>query len=89
MSIWIVNYEENEIRIEAGSLLFTNSYKLFVNNKLQDEKLNNWSFNNLTGHLISKDGKNLSIKVNVGNGCRLFVDDEKIEVTKVKTKPLG
>ena len=83
-SIWVANYEENEIRI-------TNSWfrgeKLFVNNKLQDERLSFFS-SNLTGHLFSKNGEKKQIKVNMSGwftiGCRLFVDDEKVEVIKIK-----
>ena len=86
MSIWIANYEGNEIRIENS--LFHGD-KLFVNNKLQDERVNFFT-SNLTGHLISKDGKRMPIKVNLYLSgwftieCRLFVDDEKLEVTKTK-----
>ena len=83
MSIWIATYEGNEIRIENSS----RGEKLFVNNKLQDEKISIFS-SDLTGHLISKDGKKLPIKVNISGyftiGCRLFIDDEKVEVSKVK-----
>jgi len=83
MSTWIANYEGNEIRIEKSTF---HGEKLFVNNKLQDERQSSFSYNNLTGHVISKGGEKLSIKVNVGGyiktGCRLFIDDEKIEVTK-------
>jgi len=81
---WTANYEGNEIRIENSSFL---GEKLFVNNKLQDEK---WSLfsSDLTGHLVSNDGERKPIKVNLGSwmwftiGCRLFVDDEKVEVVK-------
>ena len=83
MSIWMAYYESREIRIENS----WRGEKLFVNNKLQDERVSIFS-SNLTGHLISKEGKKLPIKVNIGGiftiGCRLFIDDEKIEVTKVR-----
>jgi len=83
-SIWIANYEGNEIKIENS---WSRGEKLFVNNKLQDERLSFFS-SNLTGNLISKDGKKMPIKVNLGGyftvGCRLFIDDEKVEVTKMK-----
>lgn len=83
MNTWTANYEGNEIKI-------TNSWirgeKLFVNNKLQDEKLSFFS-SNLTGHLMSKNGEKQSIKVNLCGfftiRCTLFVNDEKIVVTKI------
>jgi len=79
----LANYEENEIRIENS---WVRGEKLFVSNKLQDEKLSFFS-SNLTGHLISKDGKK-PIKANLSGwfsiGCRLFIDNEKVEVTKTK-----
>ena len=84
MSIWIANYEGNEIRIENS---WSRGEKLFVNNKLQDERLN-FFVSDLTGHLISKNGEKKPIKANLSGyftmGCRLFVDDEKVEVTKSK-----
>jgi len=40
-SIWIANYEENEIRIENS---WVRGEKLFVNNKLQDERLSFFLF---------------------------------------------
>jgi len=84
MSIWIANYEGNEIRIENS---WSHGEKLFVNNKLQDERLSFFS-SNLTGHIVSKDDKKLPIKVNLGGyftiECRLFIDDEKVEVTKTR-----
>ena len=83
-TIWIANYEANEIRIENS---WFRGEKLWVNNKLQDEKLS-FSSSNLVGHLILKDGKKVSIKVNMSGwftvGCRLFIDDEKVEVVKMK-----
>jgi hypothetical protein len=44
-SIWIANYEGNEIRIENS---WFRGEKLIVNNKLQDERLSFLS-SNLTG----------------------------------------
>ena len=83
-SIWIATYEGNEIRIENS---WFRGEKLFVNNKLQDERISFFS-SNLTGHLVSKDGQKLSIKANLSGwftiGCRLFIDDERIEVAKTK-----
>ena len=84
MSVWIANYEGNEIRIENS---WFRGEKLLVNNKLQDKRLN-FFVSDLTGHIISKEGKKLPIKVNMSGwltmGCRLFVDDEKVEVVKTK-----
>lgn len=80
MKNWKANYENNEIRIE-------NSFKgerLLVNGKLQDEKFNLLS-SDLTGHLITENGEKKTIKVNIGGfwkiDCRLFIGDEKIEVS--------
>ena len=84
MSIWIANYEENEIRIENS---WFRGEKLLVNNKLQDKRLN-FFVSDLTGHIISKEGKKLPIKVNMSGyfriGCRLFIDDENVQVAKTK-----
>ena len=83
-SIWIANYEGNEIRIENSGF---RGEKLFVNNKLQDKRLSFFS-SNLTGHLISKEGKRMPIKANLGGNftveCWLFIDDDPIEITKIK-----
>jgi len=82
MKIWNANYEGNKIRIENSWFL---GEKLYVNNKLQDEKVSIFS-SNLTGHIVSKDGEKIPIKVNLSGlltiECRLFIDDEKIEVTR-------
>ncbi|WP_396218585.1 hypothetical protein [Flavobacterium sp.] len=83
-SEWIANYEGNEIRI-------TNSWftgeKLFVNNELQDDRLSLVTCN-LTGKITSKTGEKLDIKVNLSGlfkvGCRLFIDNEKIEVKQIR-----
>jgi len=81
MSSWTANYDGNAIRIENSWWL--NKAKLFVNNKLQDEQWYLYS-SVLTGHLGSKDGERKEIKVTVSCGfttfCRLFIDDEKVEV---------
>ncbi len=83
-SIWTVKYNENEIRVENT---WFNGERLFVNGKLQDEKFSFFS-SDLIGHLKTSDGEKKTIKVNLGGffkiGCRLFVDDEKIEVTQLK-----
>jgi len=82
MGSWTANYDGNVIRIE--NLGFSGE-KLFVNNKLQDEKVSIFGAD-LTGHVVSNDGERKPIKVNLGGwftiSCRLFVDDEKIEVRK-------
>ena len=84
MSIWKADFEGHEIKIENS----WRGEKLYVNSRLQDEKINFSSSSDLTGHVMSKDGKRLPIKVHIGGiftiGCRLFVDDEKVEVAKVK-----
>jgi hypothetical protein len=81
---WTATYEKNEIRIENSWFL---GEKLFVNNKLQDEKNSFFFPAVLTGHLVSNDGEKKPIKINLSGwftiGCRLFVDDEKVEVIKV------
>ena len=83
MKTWTANYEGNEIRI-TNSLRF--GEKLFVNNKIQDEKVGFIGGSDLTGHLISKGGEKKPIKVNLSGwfavGCRLFIDDEKVEIVK-------
>ncbi|RTY89148.1 hypothetical protein [Flavobacterium sp. GT3R68] len=83
-SIWITNFENNEIRIENS---WINGEKLFVNNELQDDRLSFLS-SNLTGNLINKNGEKLSIKANISGffkvDCRLFVDNRKLELTQTK-----
>lgn len=84
MTIWIANYEGNVIRIENS---WFDTERLFVNNKLQDERIS-LLYSNLTGHLISKNGEKLPIKVFLGGyftlRCWLFVNDEKVEVIQTK-----
>ncbi len=83
-SIWTADYDQNEIKIENS--LFRGE-RLFVNGELQDERFNLFS-SDLTGHLQTKDGEKKTIKVNLGGffkiGCRLFIDDKKIEVVQSK-----
>lgn len=83
-SIWIANYEGNEIRIENT---WWNGERLWVNNELQDEQINYWS-SNLTGYILGSDGQRKNIKVNIGGSfsmnCFLFVDHRKVEVMKQK-----
>ena len=84
-SEWIAKYNENEIKI-------TNSWfggeKLYVNNELQDEQLSFITPSNLTGNLIDKNGKKLNIKTNISGfftvSCRLFVDNNKVELKQTK-----
>ena len=83
-SEWIANYEGNEIKI-------TNSWftgeKLFVNNEIQDDRLSFISCN-LTGNILNKNSEKLDIKVNISGwfkvGCKLFIDNKKIEVIQTK-----
>lgn len=83
-TIWIANYDENEIRIENT---WFNGERLFVNGKLQDEKINVFT-SDLVGHVKTNDGERKIIKVNLSGwltlSCRLFVDDEKIEIKKIR-----
>jgi hypothetical protein len=84
-STWIAKYEENEIRIENN---WFKGEKLFVNNKLQDDKLSILALSsNLTGHLKNNNGERLKIKVNISGffsvGCRLFVDNKRLELTQI------
>ena len=85
MRTWTANYDGNQIRIEHSG--FFQYGKLFVNNKLQDEKSYVFEPPSLTGHLMSNDGDRKPVKAHL-NGifikkCRLFIDDEIVEVTKV------
>ena len=87
MGSWTANYDGNEIRIECP---WFSCDKLFVNNKLQDEKggLSGLFSTELTGHVVSNDGEKKPVKARLWGGwfaaeCRLFIDDEKVEVVKV------
>ncbi len=81
-TVWIGKYQETEIRVENN---WFHGEKLFVNGQLQDERLSFFS-SHLTGHLISKQNERLNIKVDISGwfsiGCRLFVNDEKVEMIK-------
>lgn len=84
MSVWQAEYESNVIQITNRSL----TAELHVNNELQDERFGFGFVMDLTGHLFDKNGERKDIKVNLGGafrvGCRLFVDDKKIEVIRTK-----
>ena len=88
MSVWQAEYESNVIRITNRS----STAELHVNNELQDERFGLFVVD-LTGHLFGKNGERKDIKVNLGGtfrvGCRLFVDDKKIEVIRTKKSPFG
>ena len=84
MATWIANYKGNEIRITSS--WWSGLEKLFVNNKLQDENCKSWSASSgLFGHLVLKDEGRKSIKVRLVSGCRLFIDDEKVEIVKTSS----
>ena len=83
MRTWTANYDGNEIRIECP---WFSCDKLFINNKLQDENAS-ILLSELTGHVVSNDGEKKPVKARLWGGwfgveCRLFVDDEKVEVRK-------
>lgn len=80
--IWIGKYQNTEIKVENTQF---NSERLFVNEKLQDERYGIFS-SDLTGHLITEKGEKLNIKTHIGGfftiNCNVFVDDEKITLSK-------
>lgn len=83
-SIWITNYEGNEIKI-------TNKWfggeKLFVNNILQDKKFNIVT-SELTGYIINSNSEKENIKVSLFGWfkirCKLFINDNEVEVVQEK-----
>lgn len=83
-SIWTVNYENNEIKVENT---WFRGERLFVNGNLQDDRFSLTSAN-LTGHVINSKNEKETIKVNLGGffkiTCRLFINDKKIEMTQEK-----
>jgi hypothetical protein len=84
-SIWIANYENNEIKVENT---WFNGERLYVNNILQDKTFGGFS-TKLTGHLINRKNERENIKVNLGArfckvNCLLFINDKKVEVRKEK-----
>ena len=82
-STWIANYYGTEIRIENS---WFKGESLYIDGKLQDKQFNAFSAG-LTGKITTSDGKKL-IKVNLGGfftiNCHLFIDNEMIEVKKIK-----
>lgn len=82
-SIWIAVYEDCEIKIENT---WFNGARLYVNGKLQDERFG-WYSTDLTGNIFTKNGEKHLIKVNLGGtlfvGCRLFIDDKKVDVKQL------
>lgn len=83
-SEWIAKYENSEIRVVNTWL---NREKLFVNNEIQDERFGIFG-SDLTGHVINEKEERKNIKVNLGGAftisCRIFIDDKKMTVTKIK-----
>ena len=83
-SIWIAKYEDTEIRVENS---WFKGEKLFVNNELQDDRLNFISAH-LTGHLKNAKGEKLNIKASIFGfftvGCRLFVDDKPLKLIQTR-----
>jgi hypothetical protein len=83
-SIWKINYENNEIKVENT---WFNGERLYVNGVLQDEKTSLFS-SNLTGHLINANNQRENIKFSlfgyVKIKCSLFINDKKIEVIQEK-----
>ncbi len=82
-SIWIANYNGVEIRIENSWL---KGESLYVDGKLQDQQMNAFS-SVLTGKIQTSESDK-SIKANLGGffsvNCRLFVENELIEIKKIK-----
>ncbi len=83
-SVWICNYEHNEIRIENS---WFKGEKLYVNDQLQDAQVNVFS-TVLTGSIVDKNNEKKPIKASLGGfftvGCRLFIDHVEVPLTKVK-----
>ncbi|HSQ46857.1 MAG TPA: hypothetical protein VLM44_08075 [Lutibacter sp.] len=83
-SEWIAKYENSEIRVVNTWL---NGEKLLVNNEIQDERFGIFG-SDLTGHVINEKGERKNIKVNLGGvftiSCRIFIDDKKMAVSKIK-----
>ena len=83
-STWTANYGNNTIKVVNT---WFGGEKLFVNDELQDEQLNFFTAD-LSGHLFNENGNRENIKVNLSGwfsvGCRLFVNDRKIEAKQIK-----
>lgn len=84
-SEWIAKYEETEIKITNN---WFSGEKLYVNNSLQDEQLNFITPSKMTWNLINKNGEKLNIKANISGffsvSCRLFIDNNKVELMQTK-----
>lgn len=83
-SEWIGKHENSEIKVVNT---WFDGEKLFVNNELQDERFGLFG-SDLSGHVINEKGERKNIKVNLGGAltisCRVFIDDKKIMLKKVK-----
>lgn len=84
-SIWTANFGNNAVLVENN---WFSGEKLYVNGELQDMQKNYFSAPVLTGHVIIDNGNKLAIKVNlIANffsiDCLLFIDDRKVELTKI------
>lgn len=83
-SIWVAQYQNNEIRIENS---WFKGERLFVNDKLQDNQINVFGAR-LSGHITTNAGNKESVKVSLGGffkiNCFLFIEDEPIEVIQIK-----
>ena len=84
-SEWIANYENNQIKITNN--WFTGE-KLFINNELQDEQFNFITPSTMTGIITTQKGEKLPVKTNISGlftvSCRLFIDNKKIALKKIK-----
>lgn len=83
-STWTANYGNNTIKVVNT---WFGGEKLFVNDELQDEQMNFFTAD-LSGHLFNENGNRENIKVNLSGwfsvGCRLFVNDRKIEAKQIQ-----
>jgi len=80
---WLIKYENSNIKVINT---WFQGEKLFVNDKLQDERFGIAS-SDLTGHIITAKGERKNIKVHLGGfyriECSAFIDDEKIIAEKI------
>jgi hypothetical protein len=83
-SIWTTTYDSKEIKVENR---WFGGERLFVDEQLQHHTYGIFS-SKLNGHLFSKTGEKLKIKVILGGffkvGCTLFINDEKIEMAQIE-----